>query len=242
MRTRRLAALALLGLFLFAQGCVVPVSKYRKLQEEHDRLAKLLEEREGDLSRAQDSFRKRTEDLSRQLDLYQKQASASKTEADAAHKALEEARKKTESFENELKALGVGEVRDGRLVLQGSLLFGLGDDAVTPQGRHALDKIAAAFKSKDVLIQINGHTDNIPVKKAKTKAAHGDNMGLSAHRAIAVCRYLARRGIPERKMFIRAFGATWPVASNTTPAGQAKNRRVEILFIPSVMVPRPTPK
>ena len=40
-------------------------------------------------------------------------------------------------------------------------------------------------------------------------------------------------------MYVRGFGSTWPVASNATAAGKTRNRRVEILFIPSAMVPRP---
>ena len=239
MRTNRTLAFALpLGLLLTA-GCLVPQSKYKALEAERDRLIKLLEERENDLSAAQDSFRKRFEDVSRELDLYKTQAGASKAEADKAAKELEAARKKAKEFEDQVRAIGVGEMRDGRLVLQGSLLFEFGKDTVSSQGARVLDKIAGAFKGKDVLIQIDGHTDNVPVKRAATLKAHGDNMGLSAHRALAVFRHLARKGIAERNMFIRGFGPSWPVASNATPASQGKNRRVEILFIPSSLVRRP---
>ena len=221
-----------------ASGCVVPLSKYRALEAERDRLSQLLDEREKDLAAAQDSFRKRFEDVSRQLELYKQQAGTSRAEAQKAQAELEAARKKAKEFEDQLRALGVGEVRDGRLVLQGALLFDLGKATVTKRGAAILDKIAAAFKGKDVLIQIDGYTDNVPVKKPETKKLHTDNMGLAAHRALAVFRYLASKGIPERNMFVRAFGPHWPVASNATPAGKARNRRVEILFIPASMVPR----
>jgi len=221
-----------------ASGCVVPLSKYRALEAERDRLSQLLDEREKDLAAAQDSFRKRFEDVSRQLELYKQQAGTSRAEAQKAQAELDAARKKAKEFEDQLRALGVGEVRDGRLVLQGALLFDLGKATVTKRGAAILDKIAAAFKGKDVLIQIDGHTDSVPVKKPATKKLHTDNMGLAAHRALAVFRYLASKGIPERNMFVRAFGPHWPVASNATPAGRARNRRVEILFIPASMVPR----
>jgi chemotaxis protein MotB len=227
-----------LALLVLATGCMVPMSKYKRLEAERDRLNQLLEEREQDLSAAQDAFRKRFEDVSRELELYKAQAGSSKSEADQALKDLEAARKKAKEFEDQIKALGVGEVRDGRLVLQGALLFELGKADVSAQGARVLDKIAAAFKGKDVLIQIDGHTDNVPVKKAGTLKLYGDNMGLSAHRALAVFRHLAKRGIAERNMFVRGFGPSWPVASNATPPSRAKNRRVEILFIPSSMVPR----
>jgi flagellar motor protein MotB len=239
---RMLTCILASGLLLLTTGCMVPLSKYKALEAERDRLTQLLDEREQDLSAAQDAFRKRFEDASRQLELYKQQAGDSEAEADEARKKLEDARKQAKQFEDQIKALGVGEVRDGRLVLQGSLLFALGEDSITSQGKRVLDKVAGAFKGKDVLIQIDGHTDTTPIVKSKTKQAHGDNMGLSAHRAIAVCRYLASKGIAERNMFIRGFGPSWPVASNATAASKAKNRRVEILFIPSSLVKRPAPK
>ena len=229
-------------LLLLTAGCMVPLSKYRELEAERDRLVDLLDEREKDLSAAQDSFRKRFEDVSRELDLYKGQAGASKAEIDKAKQELDAARLKAKEFEDQVKALGVGEVRDGRLVLQGALLFDLGKATVTSQGARVLDKIAAAFKGKDVLIQIDGHTDNVPVKKAATVKLYGDNMGLSTSRAIAVFRHLAKRGIAERNMFVRGFGPSWPVGSNATAPARQKNRRVEILFIPSSMVPRPAAK
>lgn len=240
MKPPRAALLALLPMALLAAaGCVVPLSKYKALEADRDRLSQLLDEREKDLAAAQDSFRKRFEDVSRQLELYKQQAGTSRTEAQKAQAELEAARKKAKEFEERLRALGLGEVRDGRLVLQGALLFDLGKDTITKRGAAVLDKIAAAFKGKDVLIQIDGHTDNVPVKKPETRKLHTDNMGLSAHRALAVFRYLASRGIPQRNMFIRAFGPQWPVASNANSTGRARNRRVEILFIPSSLVRRP---
>jgi len=239
MRHANVGSLLLPLSLLVAAGCVVPLSRYKALEAERERLSQLLDEREKDLAAAQDSFRKRFEDVSRQLELYKQQAGASKTEAQKAQAQLQAALKKAQEFQDQLRALGVGEVRDGRLVLQGALLFDLGKATITTRGAAVLDKIAAAFKGKDVLIQIDGHTDNVPVKKPETKKLHTDNMGLAAHRALAVFRHLASKGIPERNMFVRAFGPHWPVASNATPAGRAKNRRVEILFIPSSMVPRP---
>ena len=239
---RQIAPPLLLGLLLAAPGCMVPKSKYDALQKENSRLASLLDEKEKDMTTAQDSFRKRFEDASRELALYKGQASASQAEAEKARKAFEDAQKESKKFEDEIRALGVGEVRDGRLVLQDSVLFKLGEDTLSVEGKHALDKIAGAFKAREVLIQIDGHTDNTAIVKPSTRKLHGDNMGLSAHRALAVYRYLASSGIAERNMYIRGFGPSWPVAGSATPAAKAKNRRVEILFIPASMVRRAAPK
>jgi len=243
MKPTRLIPLALAaGLLVSASGCLVPKKKYTKLEADRDRLAALLEERESELVGAQDTFRKRVDDLSRERDLYKTQATGSKAEAEKTRKDLAEARKKYEQFQRQLEALDIGEVRDGRLVLQASLLFPLGSDILSAQGKRALDKVAGAFKGKQVFIQIDGHTDTTPIVKAATRKAHGGNMGLSAHRALAVFRHLRSKGLAERSMYIRGFGPSWPVASNTTAVSKAKNRRVEILFIPAAMIPRPKPK
>ena len=243
MKPTRLISIALAaGLLLSASGCLVPKSKYTKLEADRDRLAKLLEERESELVGAQDTFRKRVDDLGRERDLYKTQATGSQAEADKARKELAAARTQAKQFEDIAKSLKIGTMRDGRLVLQASLLFPLGSDVLSPQGRLALDKVANAFKGKEVLIQIDGHTDTTAIVKAATKEAHKDNMGLSAHRAVAVSRYLCSKGIAERNMYVRAFGPSWPVTSNATTVSKAKNRRVEILFIPATMVPRPKSK
>jgi flagellar motor protein MotB len=241
MRTKGTVALAMFpALLLLATGCMVSQSKYKALEAERDGLAKQLEERDKDLAAVQDSFRKRFEDASRELEAYKKQAAAAKTETtDKTIKAADTERKK---LEDQIRALGIGEVRDGRLVLQGSLLFTVGKATVSKDGEKALDKIATAFKGKDVLIQIDGHTDSQPVKSAVARRLYEDNMGLAADRALAVYRYLARKGIHERSMFVRSLGGLSPIASNATEAGRGKNRRVEILFIPSSLIPRSAEK
>lgn len=224
---------------VLSTGCVVPQAKFKAVQAENDNLKKLLDEKEKEINTQQDSFRKRFEDVSRQLDLYKKQAAAPKPETEKAVKALND---ETKRFEDQVRALGIGDVRDGRLVLQGELLFEPGKTSISKKGEQALDKIAAAFKGRDVLIQVDGHTDATPLKRPASVKAYGDNMGLAADRALAVFRYLVKKGIPEKNLFIRSFGASWPVASNATEASRARNRRVEILFIPGSMIPRPDVK
>jgi chemotaxis protein MotB len=237
---------SLLPLFLAVllpfPGCLVTKKKYNELKLDRDRLTGLLDQRDSELVSAQDEFRRRLESTAAELDLYKKQAGDSKTEADKARQELEKVRAMTKQFEDQLRALNIGEVRDGRLILQDTLLFQLGSDKLSADGMRALDKVAGVFKGKEVLIQIDGHTDTTPVARAETKRAHVDNMGLGAHRALAVYRHLAAKGIPERSIYVRSFGPSWPVASNATPASKARNRRVEILFIPASMVPRPSAK
>ena len=235
MRTRALTAALLPAAMLLVAGCLVPSSKFKAVQAENDSLKKVLDEKEKEINTQQDSFRKRFEDASRQIEIYKKQATAPKPEAEKAVKAIDDERTK---WEDQVRALGIGDVRDGRLILQGELVFDTGRATISKKGEQALGKIAAHFKGKDVIIQIDGHSDAVPIKRAASVKAYGDNMGLASDRALAVFRYLVKKGIPEKNMFIRSFGGSWPVTGNATDASRAKNRRVEILFVPASLVPR----
>ncbi|HLW76909.1 MAG TPA: OmpA family protein [Bryobacteraceae bacterium] len=77
-------------------------------------------------------------------------------------------------------------------------------------------------------IRIEGHTDNIGSKDV--------NSELSARRANAVAAYLFGRGIKRTRVRALGAGETDPIASNDTEAGRAKNRRVEIVLLPSTPV------
>lgn len=78
-----------------------------------------------------------------------------------------------------------------------------------------------------IRIQIEGHTDN----RAIDTRAFRSNQELSDARARAVYWYLAQQGIQTERMQIKGYADTKPIASNDTPEGQAKNRRVEIVII-----------
>jgi flagellar motor protein MotB len=228
MRLFRMAAVPVLaGLLLASQGCVVLKSKYDQVKADRDRLSALLSEKDKELTDAQDSFAKRAEALAKEIEMSKSQAPGLQSEIDKLREAAKSPSHQRSRLDEELRGLGIGEVRDHRLILQESILFKLGEDDLSPQGKKALEKLAATFKSRNMILEIDGHTDSRPVTKAATRKEHIDNAGLSAHRALAVYRYLEERGIPERLMYVRAFGSSRPAAG-----GGAKARRVEIYFIP----------
>jgi outer membrane protein OmpA-like peptidoglycan-associated protein len=69
-------------------------------------------------------------------------------------------------------------------------------------------------------IEIAGYTDNVGDQRR--------NVWLSQTRADAVKLYLSRQGVARDRMVTRGYGPADPVASNATPEGRARNRRVEL--------------
>lgn len=72
-------------------------------------------------------------------------------------------------------------------------------------------------------IQIEGHTDKV--------ASKAYNMTLSKKRADAVKAYLVGKGISPKRLTVKAFGETKPIASNKTEEGRAQNRRVDFRIL-----------
>ena len=82
--------------------------------------------------------------------------------------------------------------------------------------------IGIAKKYPNLKLRVEVHTNNI---------GHADyNLTLSQHRADAVKTYLSTHGIPPDQIIAIGFGVTQPIASNSTPEGRNKNRRVEFIF------------
>lgn len=73
----------------------------------------------------------------------------------------------------------------------------------------------------DVKVEVAGHTDSI--------GSDEYNMGLSVRRADAVRSYLIDKGIAADRLIVKGYGESQPVADNSTDAGRAQNRRVELI-------------
>jgi outer membrane protein OmpA-like peptidoglycan-associated protein len=106
------------------------------------------------------------------------------------------------------------------LILRG-VNFKSGLSVLTTESYAVLDQVAASLMANpEIKIEVAGYTDNTgPI---------GVNLRLSQARAAAVRAYLARKGVSPSRMVARGYGSRSPVASNTTPAGRAQNRRVEL--------------
>lgn len=113
------------------------------------------------------------------------------------------------------------------VTLPNTILFDSGKASLKNATSAELDHILSVVKQKYAGkgIDVVGHTDTDPIKKSPWK----DNWELSAQRALSVSRYLIQHGIAEEQVRAAGCGPARPVASNSTAAGKAKNRRVEIV-------------
>jgi chemotaxis protein MotB len=111
-------------------------------------------------------------------------------------------------------------------LLTDQVLFQSGKANLQPQGLQLLDVIGEVLKSIDNNIQINGFTDNVPIGPG---GLFPSNLYLSSFRADAVADYFASVGVARKRLFPAARGDQDFVAPNTTAAGRAQNRRVEII-------------
>ncbi len=118
-----------------------------------------------------------------------------------------------------------------KAVVPNPVLFRSGDASLGEAVSAILDGIIVIAKRNDLLIQVEGHTDNQPIETTRFPS----NWELSAMRAVNILRYLQDKGeIPRDRLAAVGFGEYHPIADNDTPEGRQKNRRIEILFKPGL--------
>lgn len=124
-------------------------------------------------------------------------------------------------------SFSVVRTQDGfKAVVPNPVLFASGD-ALLGEGIYPiLDGIIKIAEQDHLSIQVEGHTDNLPIHTAKFPS----NWELSTMRAVNILRYLQQNGIPPGRLAAIGFAEYRPAAGNDTPEGRQKNRRIEILF------------
>jgi len=112
--------------------------------------------------------------------------------------------------------------------------FDLGKADVKPAGKRLLAKVASKLKAvaPGYVIYIDGHTDDLPVRKPATKAKYTDLWGLGASRSLAVLRTLRSYGVSSNRMISRSFADRDPLVAGHSPSDRKRNRRVEISIAP----------
>ncbi len=122
---------------------------------------------------------------------------------------------------------------DGRMVLElpSDVLFDTGSARLSKTGKDAIVEVTQVLKDlPDRRLQIEGHTDNVPIHNAR----YASNWQLAYGRAMSVLRAMTAAGMDGRQLSAASYGEYHPVASNDTDAGRAENRRIEIVLIPDL--------
>ena len=122
-------------------------------------------------------------------------------------------------------------------VLTDKLLFATGQATLQPVSYPLLNEIAVLINldKANHPVDVEGYTDNVPIHTSQFPS----NWELSTTRATTVLEYLLSRDVNGTRLRASGYADHFPVASNATTDGRARNRRVEIVF--ERKYPAPTP-
>jgi chemotaxis protein MotB len=116
-----------------------------------------------------------------------------------------------------------------KVSINSELLFPSGGWEMSAEAKETIAKIAAILAPHQTQkINLNGYTDNTPIGPGLRKQGVTSNLILSQKRADNVMQYMISQGVKPELVSAQGFGEADPVASNDTPEGKAKNRRVEL--------------
>ncbi len=121
--------------------------------------------------------------------------------------------------------------RDKRWIeieIQSSVLFSGSNSMLAASAYPVVERIAELLRPYSNTIKVEGYTDDTPIFTEKFRS----NWDLSAARAASVVHLLKDNGVDPVRMAAIGYGAEHPVASNQTPAGRTRNRRVVLVVLP----------
>ncbi|MCT4782931.1 MULTISPECIES: flagellar motor protein MotB [Exiguobacterium] len=126
------------------------------------------------------------------------------------------------------------------LTIQDRALFSMGEATLDAEARNVARSISGILEQAgNREIVVSGHTDNVPINTARFPS----NWELSSARATAFMRGLLTNDTLNPSQFtLASYGEYKPIATNSTPEGRAKNRRVEVLIKPLVDLSEGEPK
>lgn len=111
--------------------------------------------------------------------------------------------------------------------INASVLFSPGHAQLAENSIQTLRAVAAVVQGHEHEIQVEGHTDNIPIHTLHFPS----NWELSTARASSVVRLFIENGVNPQRLTALGYGENRQVASNETPEGRARNRRVTIMIM-----------
>jgi chemotaxis protein MotB len=220
-----------------------------RLKEDNTELEKILRAKEDTLSKNIVDLRTQISELEKENEDLKQRIDTLQAEAEALERQREEKMKEMKSTYEDLLEGMKSEIEKGKITitqLKGKLkvnmldeiLFDSGKTTVKPEGIEVLERVGEILVNvKDRAINVEGHTDNVPIGPGLAKR-YPTNWELSAARATNVARYLQEKtGIDPTLLSATGYGEYQPVASNETEEGQAKNRRIEIVLVPTEITP-----
>jgi len=111
--------------------------------------------------------------------------------------------------------------------INASALFNQGEAEIQPEAKRTLADAARVLVDNDFAIEVEGHTDNMPISTAKFPS----NWELSSARASSVVRLFIDQGVLAPRLKAVGSADNLPVMPNDTAEGRARNRRVTITVL-----------
>lgn len=221
-----------LGALLQMAGCRSSTDRMRVLEAE-----------KADAERRNQELKQKEAEMRAQMVKAEGDAESNKAKADALAAQLELAKNRETagtggskidivSLKRSLDGTGVA-VMEGEagvtLVIASDITFNAGQADPNRKAQETLGKVVRTLKETKGLgqIRVEGHTDSDPIRKSGFKS----NDDLSLARATTVRDYLIAHGIDDTLVEVAGYGDKMPTASNETPEGKARNRRVEIVLV-----------
>ena len=131
---------------------------------------------------------------------------------------------KDEGYTEIVKDVYLKPITVGSKVVLANIFFASGKSSLKPESKTELENLIRLMNDSPKLkLEISGHTDNTGSKSV--------NQRLSKARAKAVVNYLVKHGISADRLTYKGYGASQPVADNSTKEGRQKNRRTEFKVI-----------
>jgi len=122
-----------------------------------------------------------------------------------------------------------------KVTFDSGILFATGKSELSAAAKSSLSQFANVLKTNaDCDVAIQGYTDNAGWRNSTAAESAEKNRSLSLDRATAVSSYLMSLAVPATQIkSVEGFGESNPVADNSSAAGQAQNRRVEVYMYAS---------
>ncbi len=222
-------ALSLLSSCASSKKYQSALASQQSLQQKIDQLQKENEQLKSSTSTEQQAMDTKEQSINKEEDKLKALQSLIDQQRDALNNLRQEVCGAVKCFTPDQLTV---EVHDGKLYVHMSdkLLFPTAGTDVNTEGKKAISYVADVLKKSDLEIDIEGHTDSVPIHNALNK----DNWDLSARRATSVARIFIKDGVAPSRIIVSGRGKYLPLASNETAQGRQQNRRTDIVLAPKL--------